>query len=713
MIILTVNNLSFSFGTQPILDTVRFSVDEYDRCGVIGVNGAGKSTLFQLIANEYQPDEGSIQLSKGIKVAYFKQDNAYESSDTIGDAIQNVFSEVLSIESEMKALEEEISSLPLGPAQDALVRKHDNARSAYERADGYEYQSRVRGVMRGLNLGDGIGDSTPISILSGGQKTRLALALMLIKPPDLLLLDEPTNHLDIHSLEWLENYLKNYKRCFLVISHDRYFLDMVTTGILEVENHQITRYNGNYSYAVRKKAEDNIIRERHYVNQQREIERLEAYIEQQRRWNRERNIIAAESRQKALDRMEKVERPKAPPKKVKIKFRNTIVSSNDVLFIEGVSKSFGERVIFDNLTAFIKQNERVFIIGPNGCGKSTLLRILSGNLEPDGGLIEYGGRITFGYYDQEHFDLDDQNTVLDEVYQVDPDLSITDIRNTLAAFLFIGEDVFKKIHILSGGEKARVALVKLILSKAPMLLLDEPTNHLDINCREALEDALSGFQGTILVVSHDRYFIRKLATRILHFNQSHISDFPGDFTSYLKHIEGREDSLCSDESPDTGVGSGDGKPEKSLPGLGVYRDLEKQNPYLYTEKGFDPLKLQAISEKAARSVPATSNNRQPIQGAASQPVSQNKQVWQEAREKRSMLKKATNRLSKIESQIEETENRLAEIGRELVSDNVISDHTKLITLSTEQHELSTLLEELLAEWEIVSEQVAQIDQSSP
>ena len=652
MTILTIHNLSFSFGTNSILKNVSFSMDETEKCGFVGVNGTGKSTLFRLINGEYLPDEGNIQISKNISIDYFRQDNTYESTETIGDAIKNVFKDVLEMEERIKELEEQISRTAESDIQAGLIKKYDNLRVAFELAGGYEYQSRIRGVMHGLDLGDGIGDTTSVNILSGGQKTRLSLALMLIKPPDLLLLDEPTNHLDIHSLQWLENYLKSFKGCCFIISHDRYFLDVVTDKTLELEHQSLKKYNGNYSAAMKKKAADSLIQERHYINQQNEIKRQEAYIEQQRRWNRQRNIIAAESRQKALDRMEKVERPKTAPKKINIRFRNSIVSSNDILFIEAVSKSFDGRLIFDKFTSLIKRNERVFLLGPNGCGKSTFLKILAGFLKPDSGYLELANKVSFGYYDQEHFELNESNSILDEAFDMDFGLPIADIRNVLAAFLFQGEDVFKKISVLSGGEKARLALAKLILSKANLLMLDEPTNHLDINSREALEKALADFDGTIIAVSHDRYFIRKLASRILYFDEKQILDFKGDYESYLKYIQ----NLAAEQE-------------------------------------------KAASSSAVNGVVSSVHNASAIEEKT---ISQNKLSWQEAREKRSNQKKTATQIQRIEAEVDAIEKRQAEIEADMALESTISDHVKLAALSTEHHQLSIHLEDLLSEWEYLS-----------
>ena len=534
MIILACSNISLSFGTDMILDNISFNIQQGDKVALVGVNGAGKSTLFKIITGCLQPDSGDIFMSKGLQFGYLDQNSGLDSDNSIWDELLSTYSDLIKMEERLKLLEKRISSEKDPEALGSLMREYDNLMEKFRRDGGYEYNSRVRGVLRGLGFDDSQ-FQLRIQALSGGQKTRLALAKLLLEEPDILLLDEPTNHLDINALEWLEDFLKNYRKGIFIISHDRYFLDAVTDRTIELENCQCASFQGGYSEYAKRKASDRVIRQKHYEQQQKEISRMEAFIEQQKRWNREKNIIAAESRQKAINRIEKLDAPKKLPDKIRIKFRSSIISGNDVLFVEALSKGFPGKQLFEDISFNLKRNEKVFLLGPNGCGKSTLLKILAGKLSQDSGAFEYGHKIVIGYYDQELEGLEDNRTVLEEVWNDNEKLSHTQIRNALAQFLFSGEEVFKPIHILSGGEKSRVALVKLMLSGANFLLLDEPTNHLDINSREALEDALLGFDGTILAVSHDRYFNKKLSTRVIEMSGRRLTDYKGDYTFYLEH----------------------------------------------------------------------------------------------------------------------------------------------------------------------------------
>lgn len=534
VIILNCNNINFSFGTEKILENICFSLQETDKVGLVGVNGAGKSTLFKLIVGEYLPESGEMFLSKELNLGYLQQNSALDSNNTLWEELLLVFNDLVQMEKKIKQLEKDISNTADYDRLQSLMKEYDRLTERYSYLGGYEYNSRVRGVLRGLGFLDEEFNNK-ISILSGGQKTRLALAKVLLEEPDVLLLDEPTNHLDISSVEWLENYLKDYKKCLLIISHDRFFLDSVTNKTIELENCQATVYSGNYSAYIKQRESNRQIQEKHYQLQQKEIARQEAYIEQQRRWNRERNIVAAESRQKALDRMVKLEKPKDDPKKIRMQFNQAMASGNEVLNIESVAKEFPGKKLFENISFKIRKGERVFLLGPNGCGKSTLLKIIAGRLDATDGRYDFGAKVKLGYYDQEMSDLKLDNTIIDEVWSADDKLTQTEVRSALAAFLFTGEDVYKEISVLSGGEKSRVAMLKLILSEANLIILDEPTNHLDINSREILEAALDNYEGTMLIVSHDRYFIDKLATRIIDIGVKPTADYIGNYSYYTAH----------------------------------------------------------------------------------------------------------------------------------------------------------------------------------
>lgn len=537
LIVLNCNNIGFSFGVERILEGITFNIQDGDRVGVVGVNGAGKSTLFKIITGGYKPESGEMFIAKNARLGYLEQNSGLDSGKSILDEILSVFSHLMEMESRIKHLEKSISSEKNENLLDSYMREYSRLSEEYSRQGGYGYTGRAKGVLKGLGFSEAEFD-LDIKALSGGQKTRLALAKLLIAEPDLLLLDEPTNHLDINAIEWLEDFLASYKNCVMVISHDRFFLNKTTNRTLEIENCRCKLYNCSYSNYVERKSLDREIQQRHYENQQKEIARMEAFIEQQRRWNREKNIIAAESRQKAIDRMEKIDRPEHLPDKIKIRFRSSIISGNDVLFVENLSKEYPNKPLFKNISFNLRKNERIFILGPNGCGKSTLLKILTGNLKQTSGNFEYGHNVKLGYYDQEQENLSLEKTIIDEVWDSNEKLLQTDIRNALAMFLFKGEDVFKPISVLSGGEKSRVSLIKLMLSGSNLLLLDEPTNHLDINSREVLEDALANFEGTLLIVSHDRYFIDKLATRIIEIDSSKCVDYKGNYSDFLKYRTG-------------------------------------------------------------------------------------------------------------------------------------------------------------------------------
>lgn len=533
MISVNCESLNLSFGADTVLEDVSFSLNEGDKLGIIGVNGAGKSSLFAMITGKYQPTSGEVFISKGKTVGILEQNIEYDSSRTIFDEAINTFSDLLATERELEELRAE--SERTGSEADA--KRYSDCQERFTAHGGYEFRGRCKGILKKLSLPEELWDK-PVSSLSGGQKTRLSLACLLLRDPDIILLDEPTNHLDTEALFWLEGYLKASRKTILVISHDRYFLDSVVNKILEIENKKSRTWNGNYTEYVSQKAIDREIQEKHYINQQKEIKRIEAYIEQQRRWNRERNIIAAESRQKQLDKLERVERPEALPDKIRMTFETSGESGNDVMSVRGLAKGYPAKHLFDSVSFEVKKHDRLFICGPNGCGKSTLIKILAGRISPDKGFASLGYNVKIGYYDQENQDLHPENTVIDELWNAYPSMTETVVRNTLALFLFKGDDISKKVSVLSGGEKARLTLARLMLSKMNLLILDEPTNHLDINSREVLESALSSFDGTIIAVSHDRYFINKLATRILDFGAEsvhHLFAYDGGYREYIDY----------------------------------------------------------------------------------------------------------------------------------------------------------------------------------
>ena len=552
MIVLNADHLSLSFGAVEILKDVTFSLDEGDRLGVIGVNGCGKSTLFKLILGEHEPDTGAVYISKNKTVGVLRQDDAFcdlEGEDGTSSALEVMyrsFSELLCKEQRLFELEE---SLKRGDADDITVREYSALNDSFIREGGLEFRGRCASTLMKMGF-DEESMRRPFSSLSGGQRTRLALSRELCREPDILMLDEPTNHLDTETLSWLESFLANYKKCVLVISHDRYFLDRVTNKTLHIENKRAKLYNGNYTKSMAQRQTDRALAEKHYKDQQKEIARQEAYIAQQRRWNREKNIIAAESRQKMLDKMERLEKPKEAPKSIKIKFSASSVSGNDVLTVKDVSFGYAKDDILKNISYLVKRDDRLFIVGPNGCGKSTLIKLMLGKLSPRTGYIEAGYNVEIGYYDQENQNLTPSNTVLDELWNAYPTQTELAVRNTLARFRFIGEDVFKSVSELSGGERARLTLAKLMLSDMNLLILDEPTNHLDIDSREALEEALSEFDGTVICVSHDRYFIGKLATRIIDLSAGGMYDMhihqKGDAYDELCRERQRRETLSAD-----------------------------------------------------------------------------------------------------------------------------------------------------------------------
>ncbi len=547
MISISASGISYRIGTRTILEDITFALEEGDRLGIVGVNGSGKSTLLKLLTDEYTPDEGTVTIGKNKIVGMLHQDDAFRIlrtgddsplDETVLGQMYAIFPELCRAEERLAVLQKALEEAANGSDPvylDQLSTEFTNLNNRFIADGGLYYKSRCQSILAKLGFGEEY-RNLPVSSLSGGQRTRLALARLLSREPDILLLDEPTNHLDTETMLWLEDHLANYKKTVLVISHDRLFLDRVTNKTFEIEHTRGRLYKCSYSGFVEEKEKWRREQEKRYQNQQKEIARLEAYIAQQRAWNRERNIIAAESREKAIARMEKVERPKNLPKSIRFSLQSSGESGNDVLEVKSLTMGFGQNILFRDLSFLVKKHDRLFISGPNGCRKSTLIKLLLGQLEAMAGEIEFGYNVTIGYYDQENQNLSEDNTVLDELWDAYPNLTQTEIRNTLALFRFQGEDIEKEVRVLSGGERARLTLAKLILSKMNLLILDEPTNHLDIGSREALENALSAFDGTIIAVSHDRYFTRKLANRFIDLAASpgRPADFHGTYDEYVQ-----------------------------------------------------------------------------------------------------------------------------------------------------------------------------------
>ena len=535
MMILNANNLRKMFGEEVLFDNVSFRVEDMDRIGFVGANGAGKSTLFKILAGDMNYDAGDIFKNKYTKIGYLDQYACSDSDNTVFDELLTVFSEVVEIEQELEEIRFDIENQTDG--LETLIQRQNALNERFAELDGFYYRSKIRAALLGLGFSESE-FGLQVQSLSGGQKTRVELGKILLSDANLLLLDEPTNHLDISSVEWLEEFLLGYKGAVIVISHDRYFLDRVTNRTFELEGGKLFSMDGNYSAYVKQREIEKLTQERNYENTKKEIERLEGVVEQQRRWNREKNIKTAESKLKVIERLEKtLEKPQERPENIKFRFKAAPGGGNDVLIAEGLSMAFGEKMLFRNADIHIQKGERVFLLGPNGCGKTTLLKIMMGQLAATAGTYKIGANTHVGYYDQIQEHLHMEKTVIDEVWDTYPKMTQTEVRNALAAFLFRGEDVFKEISKLSGGERARVELVKLMLKRVNFLIMDEPTNHLDIQSKEALEAALADYDGTMLVVSHDRYFINKLASRILRMDGGLVLNYAGNYDYFLEKFK--------------------------------------------------------------------------------------------------------------------------------------------------------------------------------
>lgn len=640
--ILSCQNISKSFIEHTVLNQVSFHIEDYEKAAIVGINGAGKTTLLRILIGESSPDEGTVTVAKDKTIGYLAQNGAVDNDRTIYEELLSVKQELVDLEHKLRETEHAMKNVS-GDALEPLLKRYSDLTHAFETGDGYTYRSELIGVLKGLGFAE---DDFPKSIatLSGGQKTRVALGRLLLQKPDLIILDEPTNHLDLNSIAWLETYLMNYKGAVLIVSHDRFFLDRIATKIIELDQGRSTVFQGNYSAYAVKKEQLRAAAWNAYLNQQREIRHQEEVIDKLRSFNREKSIKRAESREKMLDRIEVLDKPSEQRSDMRLTLTPYRTSGNDVLTVEGLSKSFGEQLLFENVSFEIKRGEHVAIIGDNGTGKTTLLKILNDLLPADHGTFRLGTNVEIGYYDQEHHVLHSEKNLFDEISDDYPYLTNTEIRNTLAAFLFTGEEVFKRIGDLSGGERGRVSLAKLMLSEANFLILDEPTNHLDIVSKEILEDALNGYEGTVLYVSHDRYFINRTAHRILDLTAHQFVNYIGNYDYYL---EKREVQMAA---------------------------------------------LEAGAGQSAKD-PA----------AASAPLSENKADWKAQKEEQARLRKKENDLKKCEAKIEELENRLAEIDAEMSDPAIGTQVLKLQELSGEQAEISHSLEILYQEWEILAQ----------
>lgn len=637
--ILSCQNINKSFGDHHVLKDASFHIEEREKTAIVGINGAGKSTLLKIIIGHLPADDGQVIITRGKSIGYLAQHQEMTTGNTIFDELLTVKQDILAIESRMRELEQSMKHAE-GDTLAALMNTYDRLNHTFEQQNGYAWKSEITGVLKGLGFAES-DFSKPVDTLSGGQKTRVSLGKLLLSRPDIILLDEPTNHLDMDSITWLETFLMNYQGAIIIVSHDRYFLNRVVTKIVEIDQGIVTTFSGNYSdYAQKKKA----LREaalQAYLNQQQEIKHQEEVIARLKSFNREKSIRRAESREKMLDKIEVLDKPTEARTDMHIELEPRYPSGNDVLSVSRLSKAFPSQTLFCDLHFEIKRGERVALIGQNGTGKTTILKILNGVIPADAGEFQLGARVKIGYYDQEHHVLHMDKTVFEELSDAYPTLTNTKIRNVLAAFLFTGDDVFKQIKDLSGGERGRVSLAKLMLSEANFLILDEPTNHLDIVSKEILEHALTHYTGTVLFVSHDRYFINMTATRILDLADKTLTSYIGNYDYYIEKKETMTDFT---------------------------------------------------SVKATKAEAATEDSE-----------SQNKISWKQQKELQAQLRKKQNDLKRIESQIEELEIRDKEIDELLTREDIFTNVEEVTKLSTEKETLLAKLESLYEEWEQLSE----------
>lgn len=642
--ILSCQNISKAFVENQVLKNVSFHIEDHEKAAIVGINGAGKTTLLRIIVGEMTPDDGQVVLAKDKTLGYLAQNSTVDTSHTIYEELLSVKADLLRLEEKIRECENNMKHAD-GDALDDLMKQYTSLTHAFETGGGYLYRSELVGVLKGLGFTEDE-FSKPVATLSGGQKTRVALGRLLLQNPDLIILDEPTNHLDMNSIAWLETYLLNYKGAVLIVSHDRYFLDRIAGKVIEIDQSKATTFMGNYSdYAV-KKEQLRVAAWNAYMNQQREIKHQEEVIEKLKSFNREKSIKRAESREKMLDKIEVIEKPSEVRTDMKLTLTPRILSGNDVLTVEHLSKSFDSHKLFTDVNFEIKRGEHVAIIGDNGSGKTTLLKILNGLVPADQGTFRLGSNVEIGYYDQEHHVLHSEKTLFEEISDDYPYLNNTQIRNVLAAFLFTGEDVFKRISDLSGGERGRVSLAKLVLSNANFLILDEPTNHLDIMSKEILEDALNGYEGTILYVSHDRYFINRTAHRILDLTEGQFVSYVGNYDYYL----------------------------------------EKHDTVMAAIEANAPQNADADSAVAAKAA-----------------ESEVKLDWKAQKEEQARLRKKENDLKKCEEKIAELEARISEIDTEMSDPAIGTQVAKLQDLSKEQAACQEQLEKLYEQWEELAE----------
>ena len=658
--ILSCSNISRSFGDNHILKRVSFHIEEHEKAAVVGINGAGKSTLLKIIIGDLAPDEGSVTWAKGASIGYLDQHQDLEGAETIYDALLEVKRPILEMEERLRNLEQSMKSAS-GEELEAMLSEYSRLNHAFELENGYACRSEITGVLKGLGFSEDE-FSKPIQALSGGQKTRVSLGKLLLTKPDILLLDEPTNHLDMESIAWLETYLKGYSGSVIIVAHDRYFLDRVVTKVIELDNGTATVFSGNYSAYSDKKAMLRDAQIRAYLNQQQEIRHQEAVIAKLKSFNREKSIRRAESREKMLDKIERLEKPVEINDSMDIRLEPDVVSGNDVLTVTDLSKSFDTQTLFTHVSFEIKRGERIAVIGNNGTGKTTLLKIINGLIPADAGEIRLGAKVHIGYYDQEHQVLHMDKTLFQEIQDTYPNMNNTQIRNTLASFLFTGDDVFKLIKDLSGGERGRVSLAKLMLSDANFLLLDEPTNHLDITSKEILESALNRYTGTVLYVSHDRYFINRTATRILDLTGQSFVNYIGNYDYYLEKKEDVEAAFFA--------GRGSEAPKSALG-------------------------RPADAGTGASSGTAASSSASDT-GA--------KLDWKAQKEEQARIRKRQNELKKTEDAIHQLETRDSEINELLALEEVYTDVSRLMELNKEKDSISEKLEKLYELWEALAEE---------